>query len=186
MLGLATKNGLTAVGTVAALAVVLSGCGGEEAPDRAVITSPPEAEVAAAPSAAELPSEGDIRAAQSEPIATATTPRSSASADRVASSKDTAPEAVLDRAENAARQWLRYRFDGDAPDPAVIPRAVWDSVPPAAPQERMRGAARVEGVKAVGAHREGGRWVVMLSTRDPRMQDLVIEMDGTTVEGVNG
>ena len=92
----------------------------------------------------------------------------------VAAGKTTAPADVLELTDRAGLQWLLYRINGDAPDPGVIPHALWDSVPPAAPDLRLKGAARTGKVKVVQAHPQGGSWSLIVATQDPRLAQIVI------------
>ncbi|MDO9353322.1 MAG: hypothetical protein Q7T55_06485 [Solirubrobacteraceae bacterium] len=95
----------------------------------------------------------------------------------------TAPADALTLAARAGRQWLLYRVNGKAPDSSVIPRSVWDGVPPMVPTERVKGAALSNGVKVFEAHPTGDEWSASVLTRDPRLPviRLQIARDGDTV-----
>lgn len=86
----------------------------------------------------------------------------------------TAPAPVLALAKKAAQSWIAYRINGVTPSSGVLPRSVWDGVPPAQPSERMKGAALMKDLHAFSAHPQGDGWVVSVSSRDPRMQFVVV------------
>lgn len=102
----------------------------------------------------------------------------------------TAPATVLALGKRAARRWIGYRINGVTPSTGVIPRSVWDGVPPAQPSERMKGAALTKDLHAFSAHPQGDGWVVSVSSRDPRMQFVVVTIDGPAtspkVSGISG
>jgi hypothetical protein len=88
----------------------------------------------------------------------------------------TAPDSAIELARRAAGEWLEYRVNGDAPDSGVIGRALWKSVPAAAPSERLKGGARTGGLKVINAHPEDGGWLVIVATRDPRVAQVVLKV----------
>lgn len=88
----------------------------------------------------------------------------------------TAPDSAVKLALIAAEQWLLYRINGDAPESGVIGRALWKSVPAAAPSERLKGGARKGGLKVISAHPEAGGWLLIVATRDPRVAQVVLKI----------
>ena len=159
-------------------------------------TPPPGAVATGAPES-RGPSEAQIKSAQRAQIKSVE--RSHTQQDRqlqAAQRADaipgpsTAPAGVLRLARRAAKVWIGYRINGVRPSARVIPRSLWDSVPPAAPADRMKGAALMTGMHAYSAHPQDDGWVVSVSSRDPRMPVLVVEVDGPAtapkVSGISG
>jgi hypothetical protein len=144
-----------------------------------------------------VPTEAQIKSAQQAVIYPAPVAQSAAGRQQQDSrehdakpSRTTAPERVLQLAARATHQWLRYRIDGKAPDAAVIPHRVWDGVPPAAPSLRMKGRALTTNLHAFSAHPEHHGWIVSVSTRDPRLPTIVVDLKGpahrASVRGISG
>ena len=193
---------LVLAASVTLLASSFAACGGESQ-DRAV-GKDPAGRLATSPANAKraggtqtLPTDSQIKSAQNRVI----NPAEHTSKDAaklpddlregtVTPNSSTAPADALSLAARAGRQWLVYRVNGKAPDSSVIPRSVWDGVPPMVPTERVKGAALTDGVKVFEAHPEGDEWSASVLTRDPRLPviRLQIERDGgaVRVKEING
>ena len=193
---------LVLAASMALVASSFAACGGESQ-DRAVGKEPAE-RLATSPAGAKraggtqtLPTDGQIKSAQNKVI----NPAENTSNDTAKLPKDlrertvepnssTAPADALALAARAGRQWLVYRVNGKAPDPGVIPRSVWDGVPPMVPTERVKGAALTDGVKVFEAHPEGDEWSASVMTRDPRVPVIRLQIErgggAVRVKEING